>query len=420
MKILYHNNDGHLCFEKINLSSFVANVPTPFYIYSHNEVEKNCRDILSHAGSLNFLPCYALKANYNPTLLNIIKKMGFGADVVSGGELFFAKKIGIPAQKIVFAGVGKSEQEIEASINNEIHSLNVESESELKTVAKVAENLQKKIVISIRVNPDIDAGTHPYISTGLVSSKFGVDRETALSLYKQAVKYPFIKPSGIHVHIGSQISTAEPYLETILFLNHLIEDLANLDIHIQYLDLGGGIGIDYKNQLNPEGIPRTYINEILPKLLAPLRNRNLKVLIELGRSVIGTAGLLISKILYVKRTPQKKFYIIDAAMNNLIRPSLYNAHHQIIPLKHIEGDLEPVDIVGPVCESTDFLAKDRPLPDLKEGDYLAISGVGAYGQALASNYNLRVRIAEYLVNGGSVESIFKAETLDEIANRFNF
>jgi len=420
MKILYYNTSGHLFFEMVDVKSLVSKFPTPFYIYSKNEIERNCREIISHGHSLDFLPCYALKANYNPALLTIIKQMGFGADVVSGGELYFAKKVGIPAEKIVFAGVGKSRKEIEASIKDEIHSLNIESESELKSVAIIAEKLKKKIVISIRVNPDIDAGAHPYISTGLLSSKFGVDKETAISLYKQAAQYPYIEPSGVHVHIGSQISTAQPYIETVDFIEQLIEDLAKLNIQIKYIDLGGGIGIDYENQLNQEGIPITYINDILPILFEPLRKHHLKVLVELGRSVIGSAGLLISKIQYIKETSQKKFYIVDAAMNNLIRPSLYNAHHQIIPLAKSYAGSELVDVVGPVCESSDFLARERSLPILKEGDYIAITGAGAYGQSLASNYNLRPKIAEYLIEGNQVETIFKGEILDDIADKFNF
>jgi diaminopimelate decarboxylase len=419
MKILYYNTNGELCLENVNLQSLIANIPTPFYIYSQSEIEKNCREILSHIGSLSFLPCYALKANYNPAILKIIKQMNFGADVVSGGELFFAKKIGIPVKKIVFAGVGKSAEEIETSIKDGIHSLNVESEAELSLVAKIAERLKKNVVISVRVNPDIDAGAHPYISTGLLTSKFGVDRDKALSLYQKAAKYTYIKPLGIHVHIGSQISSVKPFIETAHFLDQLIDDLAKIDIQIQYLDLGGGIGIDYENQLNSEGNPRTYINDILPKLLHPLRNRKLKILIELGRSVVGSAGLLISKIQYVKKTPEKKFYIIDAAMNNLIRPSLYNAHHQIVPLAKTDIGIELVDVVGPVCETSDFLAKDRKLPILKAGDYLAITGAGAYGQALSSNYNLRPRIAEYLVKESQVQPIYKAETLDDLASKYN-
>lgn len=418
MKYLYYNSEDYLCFDKVDLSSTVATYPTPFYIYSAEEIRRNCKDVLSCSGSLDFLPCYALKANYNPSLLKIIKQMNFGADVVSGGELFFALKSGIPPEKIVFAGVGKSKDEISRAVNEGIHSINIESKSELDQVMTVANKLQKKIVIAIRVNPDIDAKTHPYISTGLHSSKFGVTRDMALQLYRQAAQSSYIEPSGIHVHIGSQIETIEPYLATVKFLKALITQLEDEGISIRYIDLGGGIGIDYQHQLNGNEKPNTYIKKILPGLIKPFKNEKRKVLIELGRSIIGSAGLLITKILFVKETPHKKFIIVDAAMNNLIRPSLYNAYHQILPLNHKENLTEVVDIVGPVCETSDFFAKDRSLPVLNEGDYLAITGAGAYGQALSSNYNLRPMIAEYLVEDNRVHTIFKGESIETIASKY--
>jgi diaminopimelate decarboxylase len=308
MKYLYYNSEDYLCFDKVDLSSTVATYPTPFDIYSAEEIRRNCKDVLSCSGSLDFLPCYALKANYNPSLLKIIKQMNFGADVVSGGELFFALKSGIPPEKIVFAGVGKSKDEISRAVNE--------------------------------------------------------------------------------------------------------------GISIRYIDLGGGIGIDYQHQLNGNEKPNTYIKKILPGLLKPFKNEKRKVLIELGRSIIGSAGLLITKILYVKETPHKKFIIVDAAMNNLIRPSLYDAYHQILPLNHKENLTEVVDIVGPVCETSDFFAKDRSLPVLNEGDYLAITGAGAYGQALSSNYNLRPMIAEHLVEDNRVQTIFKGESIETIASKY--
>ena len=344
--------------------------------------------------------------------------MNFGTDVVSGGELFFALKSGIPPEKIVFAGVGKSKDEISRAVNEGIYSINIESKSELDQVMTVANKLQKKIVIAIRVNPDIDAKTHPYISTGLHSSKFGVTRDMALQLYRQASQSSYIEPSGIHVHIGSQIETIEPYLATVKFLKALITQLEDEGIPIRYIDLGGGIGIDYQHQLNGNEKPNTYIKKILPGLLKPFKNEKRKVLIELGRSIVGSAGLLITKILYVKETPHKKFIIVDSAMNNLIRPSLYNAYHQILPLNHKENLTEVVDIVGPVCETSDFFAKDRSLPVLNEGDYLAITGAGAYGQALSSNYNLRPMIAEYLVEDNRVQTIFKGESIETIASKY--
>lgn len=419
MKHLYYNSNNNLNIENVDLASLSNKYATPFYIYSSAEIIKNCREILSIGGSLEILPCYALKANFNPTLLKIIVSQGFGVDVVSGGELFFARKSGVPPDKIVFAGVGKTEKEIEEAVKQGIHSLNIESESELDAVAKIAHHLNKNVVIAIRVNPDIDAKTHPYISTGLHSNKFGVARATALKLYQKAHSLSHIEPTGIHVHIGSQIQTVDPYLATVSFLKNFISDLKKSGIEITHIDLGGGIGIDYQNQYNPDGMPRTYIKEILPGLLEPLRNENKKVLIELGRSIIGSAGLLITKVLYIKNSPQKKFIIVNAAMNNLIRPSLYNAYHQILPVFSDREESEIVDIVGPVCESSDFFAHDRLLPVIKEGDYLAISGVGAYGQALSSNYNLRPMIAEYLVEGDQHRTIFKGESIQDIAEKYN-
>ena len=420
MKHIYYNSEKNLSLEKCDLTSIVSRFSTPFYIYSCEEIKKNCQDILSIAAPLNFLPCYALKANYNPDLLKIIKQMGFGADVVSGGELYFARKIGIPPEKIVFAGVGKTQDEIRDAVREEIHSLNIESESELEAVATIAREIGKKATIAIRVNPDIDPKTHPYISTGLHSNKFGVTKNVAIKLYQKAIKLSHIEPSGIHVHLGSQIETVNPYIETVAFIKNMLHELKDLGIDIRHIDLGGGIGIDYQHQLNSDGKPRTYINEILPGLLKPFIEGNRKVLIELGRSIIGTAGLLITKVLYIKNTPQKKFIVVDAAMNNLIRPSLYDAYHQILPLTSSDKKEEKVDVVGPICETSDFFARDRSLPHLNEGDFLAITGAGAYGQSLSSNYNLRPMIPEYLIEGDHMHTIFEGESIASIAEKYKF
>jgi diaminopimelate decarboxylase len=419
MKHLYYDKNQNLYLELVDLFEFAQNHLTPFYIYSSSEIRKNCQEILTSADIPDLLACYALKANYNPAIIKIIQAMGFGADVVSAGELYFAQKCGIPPEKTVFAGVGKTSAEIELAIRQGIHSINIESESELNAVAGIARDLKKKVRISIRVNPDIDAKTHPYISTGLLTSKFGLDRETAMSLYKQTRTMKMVEASGIHVHIGSQISLIDPFRETLAFLDRFIGELAEEGIRISCLDLGGGIGIDYHNQLNDDGYPKTYIRDILPAFLASLKKRNLKIILELGRSVIGSAGLLIARIIYVKKTPQKKFYIIDAAMNNLIRPSLYNAYHQIIPLHRSNDDTEIVDIVGPVCETSDFLARDRMMPIMNEGDHIAITGAGAYSQALSSNYNLRPTLAEYLVEKNQSHKIYDGETIAALAAKFN-
>ena len=419
MKNLYYNSDNRLCIEKIDLSSILKKYPTPFYIYSTNEIKKNCKDVLSCVGNLDLLPCYALKANYNPALIKIIRDLGFGADVVSGGELHFALTNGISPEKIVFAGVGKNKDEISQAINSGIHSINIESTSELRQVMSIAKQHKKDIVIAVRVNPDIDANTHPYISTGLHSSKFGVTRETAVELFKMAKDAEYILPTGIHVHIGSQIESSGPYLETVKFLKDFISDLSELGIQIEYIDLGGGIGINYHNQIGNDDEQSTFIKRILPELLKPLENENKKILIELGRSIIGSAGFLLTRVLYIKETPKKKFIIVDAAMNNLIRPSLYDAYHQILPVISTSDPIEVVDVVGPVCETSDFFAKDRSLPALKEGDVIAITGAGAYGQALSSNYNLRPTIAEYLIDDEEVHTIYKGESIEDLAMKFN-
>jgi len=419
MKNIYYNSEGNLSIEEIDIQLLLKKYPTPFYAYSANEIIHNCRDVHRCAASLELMPCYALKANYNPSLIKIIRDMNFGADVVSGGELYFALNNGIDPQKIVFAGVGKNKEEIAMAIQHGIHSINIESISELELVKTIAQQLKKRIVVAIRVNPDIDAKTHPYISTGLHSSKFGVSREMAIELYKNAKKSDYLEPSGVHVHIGSQIEEIGPYLETVHFLKNFVSELETMGITISYLDLGGGIGINYPNLINERNEPTTYIMEILPSLLKPFESEKRKILVELGRSIIGSAGILLTKILYIKETPQKKFIIIDAAMNNLIRPSLYNAYHQILPLNSKEKSTEVVDVVGPVCETADFFAKDRELPVCREGDYLAITGVGAYGQALASNYNLRPTVAEYLIEKDQVRTIFKGESIKEIALKFN-
>ncbi|TFH02588.1 MAG: diaminopimelate decarboxylase [Calditrichales bacterium] len=418
MKHLYYHSDNRLHLENVDLAALGKELSSPFYIYSKNEILRNCQKVKTIAGDLNFMPCYAIKANYNPRILELIQETGFGADVVSGGELHFALKCGFPAEKVVFAGVGKTRAEIVAAVSAGIHSLNIESESELEQVAAVAAELNKEVLISVRVNPDIDAKTHPYISTGLLANKFGVTRETARNMYLRASRLPNIVPAGIHVHIGSQIETAGPYIETIDFINEFIKELAAAGINIRYVDLGGGIGIDYHNQLHSSGFPQTHIDAILPQVLDPFRGRDLNVLLELGRSIIGSAGLLITKVLYIKQTPLKKFIVVDAAMNNLMRPSLYQAYHQIVPLVQSDRKPEKVDVVGPVCETTDFFARDRMLPELKEGDMIAITGAGAYGQSLASNYNLRPMLAEYLVSEDRYQTIFKGETIDAIENKY--
>ncbi len=294
----------------------------------------------------------------------------------------------------------------------------MESFSELKLLDRIAAEKEQKVSVAIRVNPDIDPQTHPYISTGLHSNKFGVTRDEAIRMYQFAAKSAWLMPEGIHVHIGSQIRSEGPYVETAEFVIALYHELSSMGIAIKFFDLGGGIGINYDGQVETE--ERTYLKKIMPAMLKPFAGMNVKLVMELGRSIIATAGILVTKVVYVKRTPAKTFIIVDAAMNNLIRPSLYQAVHQIVPAKRRSGDRQKVDIVGPVCETGDFLARDYELGPVEEGDYLVITGAGAYGQALSSNYNLRPQIAEYQVQGDDVEVIYPGENIEKIAAKYEW
>ena len=414
----FHFKQHHLFCDDIDLSDFAAQTKTPFYLYSARELKKNLSDVNEIGQRYPLLACYALKANYNPRLLEIIRDHNFGADVVSGGELIFALKTGFSADKIVFAGVGKTEEELELAVKTEIASINVESESELKKLNGVVRRLKKPASVAIRINPDIDVDTHEYISTGKKINKFGVEEGIAFQLYKEIKDNPWLRPEGIHVHIGSQIKDKDPFERTAHFLQKFIAKLENEGIHIKNIDLGGGIGINYENDFTRTEVPSTYIKQILPYYLKAFEVDNYRFTVELGRSIIASAGILISKVLYRKQSGDKTFIIVDAAMNNLIRPSLYQAYHHIIPLEQKDREQEVVDVVGPVCETGDFLAKNRTLPRLEEGEYIAVVGAGAYGQSLASNYNLRPLIAEYLVEGKSVGTIHKEQKIEDLFNQF--
>lgn len=420
MLSLHYNQDNRLTLEQVPLAEIVSTYPTPFYLYSTNEIKRNCALVHKIGAGFDLYPCYALKANYNPALIRMIHGCGFGADVVSGGELAFALKCGVPEDQIVFAGVGKTAEELEQAIKLGIHSINVESESELSRIAGIAQRLKKNVTIAIRINPDIDPETHPYISTGLHTNKFGVAREAAIALFRKAAGLTFINPAGLHVHIGSQIASDDPYLQTAHFLLDVIGELKALNIPIDFIDLGGGIGINYQNQIDDGSGSLTYLSRILPAVLAQFRQTGVKIFIELGRSIVGSAGFLVTRVQYIKTTPAKKFLIVDAAMNNLIRPSLYQAYHQIVTLDKNDQTPEIVDVVGPVCETSDYFARDRSLPPVREGDFLVITGAGAYGQALGSNYNLRPMIPEYLIDGHAIATIFKGETIEQLTARFNW
>lgn len=412
-----YKNDTLYC-ENVDIAAFAKTVPTPFIIYSKAEVEQNCKSVLKAGAHANYTACYALKANYNPKLLKLIAQNGLGADIVSGGELYFAEKAGFTKDKIVFAGVGKTDLELEEAIKKEVHSINVESPAELETINKIAQKLNKTQRIAIRINPDIDAKTHEYISTGLHKNKFGISTEAAFDLYLHSTGLKHVNADGIHVHIGSQITEGSAFLDTAAFLKEFVNRLAQKGITITYLDLGGGIGINYQTALTAE--KSSMLETILPAYIKAFDGMDLKLYVELGRSIIGNAGALISKVILRKATPLKKFIIVDAAMNNLIRPCLYQAHHQIVPLQKNKHTQIKADIVGPICESSDFLAKDYEIEDMPAESYIAVGSAGAYAQSIASNYNLRPTIAEYLVDGDKVEQIYKGRSIADLANEYEW
>jgi len=413
----FYYKNGHLFCEQTDLQHFASRHPTPFYLYSQQEITDNCRLVQSIGKPYDFLPCFALKANYNPALLRLIRDLGFGADVVSGGELQAALKLGFPPEKIVFAGVGKTAAELELAIRTGIFSINIESLPEFRLAAQLAEKFRKKTRIAIRINPDIDAHTHSYISTGKHINKFGVTPEHAIELFELARQNPWLQANGLHIHIGSQISDAGPFRQAVQFIHHFLARLQQKGIRLNHLDLGGGIGVNYHNDFQSKAAT-SYVTDILPHYLEGFKNLNMTLVVELGRSLIATAGLLISQAIYHKESAGKNFLIVDAAMNNLLRPSLYQAHHEIVPLMLQDRPQVTYDVVGPVCESGDFFAKDRALPRIDAGEFLAVTAAGAYGQALSSNYNLRPRIAEYLVNGAEVRTILKRQTIDDIMNAY--
>jgi len=415
----FHFKSGVLHCEEVNVHEFSQKAPTPYYLYSQAQISDNIQAVLKAGEGLNFLPCYALKANYNPAILKLVQKAGFGADVVSGGELLFALKAGFAPEKIVFAGVGKTETEIELAVNTGIHSLNIESVEEFHLVKQITARLNIPLRIAFRINPDIEAHTHDYITTGKHLNKFGIPLSEALELYEEASKETLLKPMGVHIHIGSQILQDAPFLEAARYLRRVVEHIRAKGLEIQTLDLGGGIGIDYEDDFRKSAVKEP-VKTVLPKYLHALKDLKVKLVVELGRSIVGNAGILVSRVLYRKQTPLKHFVIVDAAMNNLIRPSLYRAYHSIVPLVLTERKKQTVDVVGPVCESGDFLAKDRELPEMNRGEFIAVGGAGAYGQALASNYNLRPLVREYLVSGNNVKTIFKGQTIEDIANQFEW
>lgn len=395
-------------FDKNILLQIAKEYQTPIFAYDFDKIEEYYHQFKSAFSGRKTLICYALKANSNLSVVKKLASLESGADCVSLGEIKRAILAGIPPYKIIYSGVGKQEEEIKEAIKLGILFINIESKAELFKVESIAKNLNTKARISIRVNPDIDPQTHPYISTGLKENKFGIEIQEAKSLYLHAHKSEFLEPIGIHFHIGSQLTKLQPIYESAQKIAKLVHSLLALKIDIKFFDIGGGLGITYSDETTIN--PYDYAQSILECL----RGLDLTIICEPGRFIIGNAGVFLVKVLYEKISQNKRFVIVDGAMNDLIRPSLYNAYHQIIPLTQSQGEKSPADIVGPICESGDYLGKNIELPPLKEGDVLTILSSGAYGFSMSSNYNTRPRCAEVAISQGKIKLIRKRETFEDL------
>ena len=395
-------------FDKNILLQIAKEYQTPIFAYDFDKIEEYYHQFKSAFSGRKTLICYALKANSNLSVVKKLASLESGADCVSLGEIKRAILAGIPPYKIIYSGVGKQEEEIKEAIKLGILFINTESKAELFKVESIAKSLNTKARISIRVNPDIDPQTHPYISTGLKENKFGIEIQEAKSLYLHAHKSEFLEPIGIHFHIGSQLTKLQPIYESAQKIAKLVHSLLALKIDIKFFDIGGGLGITYSDETTIN--PYDYAQSILECL----RGLDLTIICEPGRFIIGNAGVFLVKVLYEKISQNKRFVIVDGAMNDLIRPSLYNAYHQIIPLTQSQGEKSPADIVGPICESGDYLGKNIELPPLKEGDVLTILSSGAYGFSMSSNYNTRPRCAEVAISQGKIKLIRKRETFEDL------
>ena len=404
---MIYSNNGKYFIEDVPVDEIEKTFGTPAYVYSKKSIVDSYKSFDDAFKKNTHLICFAVKANPNLAILNILANQGAGFDIVSGGELQRVIAAKGDPKKVVFSGIGKSSKEIELAIHHDILAFNIESEPELYRIQTIAKGMGKIASISIRVNPNVDAKTHPYISTGLKDNKFGVDEQKAIDLYKIANDMDSIAIKGIDCHIGSQITELSPFVDSISMLVGMIEKLKDLGIQISHLDVGGGIGINYNSENPPDF--NAYAEAILPLL----EKQNLKLIFEPGRAILGKAGVLLTKVEYVKKGPAKNFAIIDAAMNDLMRPSLYNAHHDIINTSKCTAESTTFDVVGPVCETGDFIGKDRNL-SLAEGNLLAVVDVGAYGMSMSSNYNSRVRPVELLVDGDKIREIRKRENFSDL------
>ena len=406
----FHYREGELYCEDVPLSRIAKEVGTPCYIYSHHTLVRHFRVYDGAFKNIPHIVAFAMKANSNLAVLRLMAIEGSGVDIVSGGELYRALKAGVPPTKIVFAGVGKKAEEIAEALKADILMFNVESPAELQAINEVAASLGVKARVALRINPDIDPKTHPYISTGLKKSKFGIAADRAIEEFKAATAFSHIKVVGLHAHIGSQLTQVTPFVESLKKVLAMVQALAEQGIPLRYINIGGGLGITYSDETPPE--PKDLAEAISPLV----RDLKCVLIMEPGRVIVGNAGVLLTKVVYAKDGEAKRFLIVDAAMNDLIRPSLYDAYHDIRPVYEAatRGEKKTVDVVGPVCESGDFLAKDRVMPALNAGDLMAVMSAGAYGFVMSSNYNSRPRVPEVLVHEGQIHVIRSRESYEDL------
>ncbi|MFG0395256.1 diaminopimelate decarboxylase [Pseudomonas sp. zbq_4] len=403
----FNYRDGELFAEGVALSAIAEQFGTPTYVYSRAHIEAQYRSYTDALQGAEHLVCFAVKANSNLGVLNVLARLGAGFDIVSGGELERVLAAGGRADRVVFSGVGKTREDMRRALEVGVHCFNVESTDELERLQVVAAEMGKVAPVSLRVNPDVDAGTHPYISTGLKENKFGIAIADAEAIYVRAAQLPNLEVVGVDCHIGSQLTTVEPFIDALDRLLVLVDRLAECGIHLRHLDLGGGVGVRYRDEHPP--LVADYIKAIRERV----GTRDLALVFEPGRYIVANAGVLLTRVEYLKHTEHKDFAIIDAAMNDLIRPALYQAWMGVSAVKPRAGEGRAYDLVGPICETGDFLGKDRVL-NLAEGDLLAVQSAGAYGFVMSSNYNTRGRCAEILVDGDQAFEVRRRETIAEL------
>jgi len=402
---------NHLYCEYVRIEGLAQRFGTPLYVYSYHTLIGHYLKLKTAFDSLKPLICYSVKANSNLAILKALLDKGAGLDIVSGGELFRASQVGCPVEKIVYASVGKTDREIEEAIKKKILFFNVESVGELENINRISERLNRITRVAIRINPDVEPKTHKFITTGKITNKFGIDFKNAYNIFLLRNNFSNLNICGLHIHIGSQITESAPYVAAITKMVEFIRRLRRKGIGLEYLNIGGGLGIIYNKET-----PQT-AQKFAKRIMPLLKKTGLKIILEPGRFIVGNAGILVTKVLYIKNTPKKTFVIVDGGMNDLIRPALYDAYHNIIPLRvrRHKSRAVKVDVVGPICESGDFFAKDRKLPRLQEGDYLAVMGAGAYGFSMSSNYNSRPKAEEVLVVKGREFVIRKREHYQDLA-----